>query len=394
MDNINHRTSYLFNLYYKKQATQAEIDELFLLLNNLNDEQLSQLMQANWDNTGNDETLFTPEKSEFILNDIFQKSDTGDQPVKLKHSTVWGWGKIAALAIITLSIGLLIVKKSTRKIETVNKAKVVHDALPGDNRAILTLSNGDKIALDNSAKGIVVTQGNIAIVKSKKGCINYKATNIASTNAIAFNTITTPKGGQYQVILPDGSKVWLNALSSLKFPTQFTGNERRVEITGEAYFEVAKNAQMPFIVKTEREEVKVLGTHFDVMDYKSEGVLKTTLLEGSILLTTAKSAHVLKPGNQAMMDDLNDLRIIQDVDVDQVVAWKDGFFQFKDTDIKEIMSQAERWYDVDVSYLGNIPTKQFTGKISRNVNLSEMLGMFKYAGINFSIEGKKITIIN
>lgn len=396
MNNIDERVFYLFNLYYKKQASRKELNELFELLDQLNDEQLTHLMQSTWDDVNTGDVLFEPAKSKAILSNILSAASTADNVIFIKPKSFLDWKKIAAVIFISLSIGAYFIKRKTDPDKnTIAQTQLMHDALPGNNKAILILSSGARVVLDNTSAGVVAKQGNALVTKSKDGEISYKeASAIADDNVIAFNTIATPKGGQYQVVLPDGSKVWLNAASSIRFPTAFTGAERHVEITGEAYFEVAKNPAMPFIVKVNREEVRVLGTHFNIMAYTDEHVLNTTLLEGSIRLTSGKSVHILKPGNQAVLNEQGQMRVIQDADVDGAVAWKNGLFQFDEEDIQSIMRQAARWYDVDISYRGKMSTRRFTGKIPRNVKLSELLSIFKYAGLNFDIEGKNITVIN
>lgn len=398
MNNINHKISYLFNLYYTRQATANEVQELFQLLKEhaVDDEQLTALMQKEWEGLNVPENLFDKHKSEAILKNILTAQRAADDSPRIKSVYLSAWFKIAATVLLTLSIGTYFyIKKTQQVVPLLVKAQLPHDALPGENKAILTLANGSTVVLDDKQNGLVAKQGNTLIIKSKDGQVGYKPTDSTLAGAqIAYNTISTPRGYQYQVVLPDGSRVWLNAASSLRFPTQFKGKERDVEITGEAYFEVAKNPDMPFIVKVNREEVRVLGTHFCIMAYDDERFLKTTLLEGSIKLTSAKSANILKPGNQALLNQAGDVSIIEDADVDEAVAWKNGFFQFKDANIEGIMRQAARWYDLNVSYRGKMPERQFTGKIPRNVKLSEMLSMFKYAGINFNIEANHITVIN
>lgn len=394
MNNIDKKVCYLFSLYQKKQASEEELAELFELLDALDNEQLTYLMQTAWDDV-TDDVLFEPAKSKTILSNILSTQSGDNVAVSINPPPFFDWRKIAASVIVVLCIGAYFVKKNMQgNSSVVAKTQLVHDALPGNNKAILTLSNGSNVVLDDAGKGVVARQGNVSITKNKFGQVKYSSIGAKANNVIVYNTITTPRGGQYQVVLPDGSQVWLNAASSIKFPTAFTGTERRVEITGEAYFEVAKNPAMPFIVKTYRQEVKVLGTHFNIMAYNDERALKTTLIEGSIMLTSGGYAHVLKPGDQSVLNDQGAVKIMPDADVDGAIAWKNGLFQFKDEYIQNILRQAARWYDVEVSYQGKVPVRQFTGKISRQVKLSALLNMFKYAGLNFTIEGKKITIIN
>jgi len=215
--------------------------------------------------------------------------------------------------------------------------------------------------------------------------------NASKPATAGLNKVSTPRGGQYKVQLPDGSKVWLNASSSIRFPSVFPAAERRVEITGEAYFEVVKDPSRPFTVSFNGTEVQVLGTSFNVMAYADERVSKTTLVEGSVSIRNHRSHAMLRPGQQAAL--LPGGRIQTDFKpVDEAVAWKDGMFYFKNAGVKDVMRQLSRWYDVEISYRGEVPVKQFTGRVSRDVNLSEILGMLRYAGVNCSLENSSIVI--
>ena len=267
-----------------------------------------------------------------------------------------------------------------------------HDVAPGGNRAVLTLANGSQIILDSAANGNLAQQGNTKIVKLDSGQLAYNSLNERSDDVL-YNTISTPRGGQYQIVLADGSKVWLNAASSLKFPTAFTGKERKVELTGEGYFEVAKNARMPFRVAVTGMTVEVLGTHFNINAYIDESTIKTTLLEGSVKVAKSDRQLVIKPGQQAELTPNAEFIIHNSIDVDEVMAWKNGLFNFNKADIKEIMRQAARWYDVDVVYEGNISGEKYIGKVARNTNLSEMMKILELNGVKYRIDGRKITVM-
>jgi hypothetical protein len=305
------------------------------------------------------------------------------------------WSKIAVAASITLIIGFSLYSVFTNRYKVVPKMvkTQLHDVPPGGNNAVLTLANGAKIILNNAKKGLLTRQGNVKVSKTTEGLLVYKTNrdDTASDDA-QFNTINTPKGGQYEVILPDGTKVWLNALSYLRFPANFSGKTRQVEISGEAYFEVARNPAKPFIVKSTRAEITVLGTHFNVNDYPDEAFSKTTLLEGSVKIKGKRSVGTLKPGDQALLNEGVEMKIAKDVDLDEAVAWKNGIFEFNKADITSIMRQTSRWYDIEVSYASPPSQVLYKGRISRNVNLSEMLSMIKYMGINYTFDGRKLTI--
>jgi len=265
------------------------------------------------------------------------------------------------------------------------------DLLPGHNKAMLTLSNGAVVDLDDAHTGKIARQGNAIADKAANGELVYKIVE-ANPPEMVFNTLTTPKGGQFKLVLPDGSEVWLNAASSITYPTSFAGNERKVEITGEAYLEIAHNPAKPFIVNVSGMEVKVLGTHFNINAYNDEAAVKTSLLEGSISLSKGGNAVMLRPGQQAQMTRDASLKVVNDVDMDEVVAWKNGFFAFNRADLQMVMRQIARWYDVDISYEGKIPERFFGGKIDRNINASDVLKILAESKVHFTISDKKIIV--
>lgn len=300
-----------------------------------------------------------------------------------------------AAAVILLTVSGIAVyhwynKHKQLQLAAQNQAVVKHDVDPGDNRAILTLANGTKLILDSAKIGLLNQTGNGSVNKTKDGQVVYSADKDQQNGPVAYNSISTPVGGQYQVVLPDGSKVWLNSASSLKFPTAFTGNERDVELTGEGYFEVARNKAKPFNVKVKNINVAVLGTHFNIMAYNDEATVKTTLLEGLVRLTQGNVSNTLKPGQQGVINDKG-IKII-DVDTDEAVAWKNGFFDFERANIQDIMKQLSRWYGTEVMYEGKIPDDEFVGKISRDVKLSQVLHILELSHVRFRIENKKIIV--
>ncbi|MGF7039761.1 FecR family protein [Mucilaginibacter lappiensis] len=304
---------------------------------------------------------------------------------------------VAAAAIILVAIGAgtyYYIQLNAKRSFIANSTKAIkHDVDPGNNKAILTLENGAKLVLDSAKIGTLAKKGKISIRKTKDGQLIYavdRGNDAATNEPITYNTITTPRGGQYQVILPDGTKVWLNAASSLKFPTAFAGNQRSVELIGEAYFEVTKNTAKPFMVKVDKMQVKVLGTHFNIMAYSDEAEIKTTLLEGAIQLNNGSKRNFLKPGQQGIVKDDN-VQVI-DADTDEAIAWKNGFFEFRRVSIQDIMKQLSRWYDTEVTYEGKIPDDEFVGKIERNVKLSQVLHILELNHVHFKIENKKITV--
>ena len=268
------------------------------------------------------------------------------------------------------------------------------DILPGGNRATLTLANGKTITLDRKSDGVLTEHEGLRITKTGSGQLLCSLVGIASKTEVAQNVITTPKGGQYQIMLADGTKVWLNAASSLRFPGAFNESSRVVELSGEAYFEVAKNQAKPFIVKTANNSIKVYGTHFNVMAYPDETVARTSLLEGSVSVSTGTVTSMIKPGEQAVSNADGRILVKEDINLRTVMAWKNGFFAFEDTGIEEVMRQVSRWYDVSVVYEGKVPSKRLTGTLSRNVKASALVNMLSYTGVNFRIEEKRIVVLN
>ena len=290
-----------------------------------------------------------------------------------------------------------------------------NDISPGGDKAMLTLEDGSSIVLDSTGNGRITRQGNAAVVKLANGQLAYQPDTHpangstpgktgSATTLPGYNTISTPRGGQYQIVLPDGSKVWLNAASTLRFPTAFVGKERKVELTGEGYFEVARNPSLPFKVsivsardrQTDGPEIEVLGTAFNVMAYEEEEDCRTTLVEGSVKIKKAGEARLLKPGQQSQITKEHPgsagIQIIDGADIDEATAWKNGRFEFKGN-IRGIMRQIARWYDVDVRYEGDVSAKNFGGAISRSSNVSETLKILELTGnIHFSLDGRAIIV--
>jgi transmembrane sensor len=262
---------------------------------------------------------------------------------------------------------------------------------PGGNKAILILSDGSSIALNDAKKGELATDKGVKIDKKANGQISYSR-NGADTNQLAnaFNTVITPRGGQYQLVLSDGTKVWLNSASSLKYPVTFTGNKREIQLSGEAYFEVAHNRHKPFRVISNGQVVEVLGTHFNVNAYADEPSVKTTLLEGSVKVQSNGISKTIKPNEQVLLKD-GSMNIAK-ADVNEAIAWKNGFFYFKDDDIKSVLRQLARWYNVDIKYEGEIPQREFSGEISKNIDASKLFAILSFEKITYHIENKTIII--
>lgn len=267
-------------------------------------------------------------------------------------------------------------------------------APPGAAKAVITLSNGQNIILDSVANGTVAVQGNASVVKTADGQIVYSAKGVAPANhQVLYNTLTVPRGSKVvSITLSDGTTVWLNAASSLRYPAVFTGNDRRVSITGEVYFEVAKNRSRQFIVEANGISTKVLGTHFNINAYEDEPETRITLLEGAVKIGSRDSERLLAPGQQAVITPAGNINIDTNTDIEEVMAWKDGRFQFGGAGIEEVMREITRWYNVEIEYEGNI-RQHFRGGISRNVEVSKVFKMLEATGaVHFKIADKKIIV--
>lgn len=307
---------------------------------------------------------------------------------------------VAAAVLLIASVGILIwgnqgqVKDSS----TAPAAKLKKDIAPGGNRAILKLADGTEIVLDGHATGVLANEGRTKISKTKDGMLLYDASGTDGTEssvvaASNINTLITPSGGQYMLILPDRTKVWLNAESAISYPSAFSDAERTVTLTGEAYFEVAKDKQHPFKVKAGAAEVKVLGTHFNIMSYADEGQIQVSLAEGAVRVKLADDTEVLSPGQQALIKAGAQHIILKSVDIDEVTSWKNGLFQFDNTPMEQVMRQIKRWYNVDVVYEGIKPNLYITGMVSRSNNVSKILTLIEETGgVNFEIGDKQIIV--
>jgi ferric-dicitrate binding protein FerR (iron transport regulator) len=298
----------------------------------------------------------------------------------------WGW---AAAVLLLFSLGtwwMVKIKPSPLP------AIVATTITPGKNGAILQLANGEKVVLDSMGNGLVAQQNGTKVLL-QNGQLSYDAA-AASNSTIAWNTMSTPKGRQFKIVLPDGSRAWLNAASSIRFPTVFAGNMRQVDITGEVYFEVAANASQPFRVNTPgNTTIDVLGTDFNVNAYTDEDCVNATLMAGSVKVSKNNFSALLKPGEQARVSSDAHIRTITAIDTEKVMAWKNGRFDFEDAGLKEVMRQLERWYDIEVVYEKNIPDIHFGGKLSMDMSLQGVLLTLQDTGVHFRLEGRKLIVM-
>ncbi len=398
-DNLNSNWKDLIEKYIDNTCTKEELNQILRLIENeKNTEGLSQILKENWEKLKSEKTnsdLDIDAKFSMLMKEAKQEAPVHSiESGSVKKKRKVYYAAAAAIIICMISVGTyyLLRPEYQNQIGSTQNSKIdKNDVNPGENKAVLTLADGSSIILDSNRNGTLATQGNTKILKLN-GMVSYN--NLSKkNNTVLYNTISTPRGGQYQLMLSDGSKVWLNAASSLRFPASFSGKERKVELLGEAYFEVAKNAAMPFKVKTNGMEVEVLGTHFNINSYEDESAIRTTLLEGSIKINKHGTSSLLKPGEQALLNKKGEIKIINHADVEEAIAWKEGKFQFDKADIHAVMRQIARWYDVDVAYQGSV-SSHFGGTISRNVNLSQVLNMLHLTGeVKFEIKDRKVMVM-
>ena len=392
----NQRITVLIQQFADGSISREDYAELIRHFNLTgNDEQLFTAMDEVW-NDADPPVPYTQEQEERFYQQLI--STPAFTPIKHTKRTLSLWSRLtaAAVVLVAVSAGIYFYRMADQPGDPNRFVK--NDLAPGGNKATLTLADGRVINLNDAAQGDLASQGGIAIMKTKDGQLVYSVKGADAANpaqAMLLNTIATPRGGQYQVNLPDGSKVWLNTSSSLKFPVQFSKNERRVVLSGEAYFEVAKNKLKPFVVKTAAQEVEVLGTHFNIHAYPDERNLKTTLMEGSVAISFTNPAikeALLKPGQQAQLSGSEQLKVL-DVDIEQAIAWKNGLFMFDGQDLEGIMKQVSRWYDVDVVFENDeVKKKTFKGTISRFNHISQLLQVLESTGsVEFKMEGRRIT---
>jgi ferric-dicitrate binding protein FerR (iron transport regulator) len=315
---------------------------------------------------------------------------------------IWRWAAAAAAVTgLVVLTGLYLRGRNDHTPEVAReKVKVYkNDVAPGVNGAVLRLADGSEVVLDSAGNGELTQQGNTKVIKQAGGQIVYRAQG--KSGAVLYNTLSTARGRQFSMILPDGTKVWLNSFSSIHYPTSFSGGSRMVEITGEAYFEVAPDAAMPFIVKTHQQEITVLGTRFNINSYEDEPAEKATLLEGMVRVSHASGRVVLRPGQQASVGrsaagGVSAAGIeVAEVNTDEAVAWKNGYFHFDNADIQTVMRQLARWYDVEVTYKGVLPTTggDFKGEIGRGLTLAQVLKVLEQTRVHFRIEEDKRIVL-
>lgn len=391
------RLEYLFDCYIRQNCSESEEAELMnLLADPENRIQIQKMIDEVIEKTGTEEKIPNSVAASIFKN-IINSNIENDITVKGENVFDIRWFKVAAAACILLFISLFVYwlfhyPANDKLIAATNIPSIKTAPIrPGGNHAVLTMGDGRTIELDSVQNGNIIN-GNSQIKKQGAVLVYDGSKTLKEGTVVTYNTLSTPRGGQYQLILPDGSKVWLNASSSIHFPTAFVGNERNVELTGEAYFEVAKNREKPFHVNVNGMQVEVIGTHFNVNAYVDEGAIKTSLLEGSVKIKKGNISGLLKPGQQGVLNKNSNNLEIRSADMNEVIAWKNGLFQFDGANIKAIMREISRWYDVQIEYRGIVPDRRFEGKISRDSQLSDVLRILELSNVKFAVEGKKIIV--
>lgn len=399
----NKRLQFLIKSLIDNEITKEQLEELSAMLKMpANDGVVFSEMEEVWNKISEDKS--NEISSEDLYSTITSDSrflNTSLQENFIRPKNRFGLLSYAAVIflICSIGVGVYFYKTSLKgfrndKVAVSNKSI---DKVINSNKAILTLSDGRQIILDQASQGELAEDSQAVISKTEDGQIVYNLSALKEKDHngdLIYNTITTPNGGNYQILLQDGTKVWLNAMSSLKFPTVFSSKERVVELTGEGYFEVAGNAAKPFFVKAGGSKIQVIGTHFNVAAYNDDYAIKTSLLEGIVKVHSNSASVTLKPGQQAIQENSSSFINVRNANMDDVMAWKNGYFIFRDEPIEQIMKKISRWYDIDVKYEGDMSGKEFGGKYLKNNTLSELLKSLELTGtVKFNVEGRRVTVM-
>lgn len=395
----DQRLKYLLEIYSSNKATDSEISELNKYLDEgIYEEQVKNFILNKLEENKGDNQI-PREVSEDILSSIFDtapKSSNINNPVEKNQIVLRNWKSWLTAAMIIFVIGFIAYPWLQPEVkESLAKQDSVIDFPPGTDQAMLTLWDGTLVQLNNVIDSTALHNAGLTINSSEGEIVSN-----SNSNSIGYNTLVTPLGGQYKIVLPDGSRAWLNAGSSIRFPTTFAGSERSVSISGEVYFEIQTNKQKPFIVQVKNDisgndmEVKVLGTHFNISSYPDDPTINTTLVEGSIEVRKGATKKLLSAGQQARISNNSDSQnvLVETVDTESVIAWKDGVFEFNGN-LQDILRQISRWYNVDVQYENEISNRAFIGTIARDNKISEVLKILELTGeVQFEIEENTVIV--
>ncbi|MBL7698936.1 MAG: FecR domain-containing protein [Chitinophagaceae bacterium] len=379
----SNRAQELLLRYIQQVASQDEIAELMDLAADANQQHLLKEAIANlWDRWPSTQML-SSEQSARLFGNI--EKTTSPRIIRMKWMP---WAAAACAIGIAFAIWLLPGKKTTQQPVTVARSHPVDVKPPAASHAMLTLEDGTQVPLDSMINGATYGSANVAISGRGDHEIKY-----AATTKVGTNTLSNPIGSRVvTLVLADGSKLWLNSGSSVTYPTAFTGNNRKVSMSGEVYFEVAKDRNKPFTVDAKTSSITVLGTHFNVSAYEEDALNRTTLLEGSVKVSHNKSEQLLKPGQQSEISNTG-LKLVNDVDLEATMAWKNGFMSFRSADIPSILRQIQRWYGVGLQYPENMPRRTFTGDLSRDLTLNQVLKLLEASKIHFKLENNVLTVL-
>ena len=387
-----NRINYLLRQFASGEITATELNELEIICALPDQEAL----MAHISTLIAQESTQVPQNaqpaSEKIFHEVMFSDKTAIGPVRpIRRYRLFA---AAAVLLLIVTTGAYFFFRKEEQHNTIAESRPLKpEKDPGRNTAVLTLADGSKIELDSAGNGIIATQGATNVLL-QQGQLAYDAQQNATEKSVAYNTITTPRGGEFALTLPDGTKVWLNAASSLRFPTVFTGGKRRVELTGEAYLEVAEDKAHPFEVHIRNVNVSVLGTQFNIMGYDDEPMLVTTLVSGAVKVETGgKSPQLLAPGQHAVLDHSSGSLRVEQADIIEETAWKNGQIHFNGANIRQIMRQVSRWYDADIVFKGNVADLDFTCTVSRKDKLSKLLALLELTGaVHFTMENGKIIV--
>jgi transmembrane sensor len=376
---------FLLQRYYNGIATAAEEEELFAALRADGEEEEWTALISELHASALPDPTYDPARYEDAVNQILHPAITTGKV----RSFRWYYAAAAAVLLLIATIGYLTRQQPTPA-TTPTLATITTDVKPGKNGAVLTLGDGSQVVLDSLNNGIVTTQQGTKLLLSN-GQLSYDA---SAAGTVSYNTMTTPRGRKFRLQLPDGTNVWMNAASALTYPTAFTGNNRSVTLSGEAYFEVTPNKALPFIVKINNETaVEVLGTHFNISSYQDDASISTTLLEGAVQVKVKQQSRRLQPGQQLQINQLSGATTLRgQVDTLAVIAWKNGALNFQDKKLTAVISMIARWYDIDVVYETTPPDITFVGEIGSDVTLASVLTFLRESGIHFRLEGRKLIV--
>lgn len=375
-------------------SPQEALELMDYLRDDLSSRTLLNEMQAAFRQVKPDNSSNSGEPGDRIRKELLQHIQ-GTQVISMPPSRRnYGPFKLAAAAAVIIGLTIPAIyffrQPAVTSVATVTKKTAPAEGAPGQHKAVLTLANGEKIVLDSAGIQQLAQQGNSAI-HNQGGQLVYVKTKGAN-NAPIYNTLTTAAGETYPLVLADGSRIWLNAASSIRFPATFAGDERRIELTGEAYFEIAHDAHRPFRIQVNQMTVDVLGTNFNINSYADEATINTTLLEGAVKINSKKGSIQLSPGEQSQVSPNGNVKRVTGVNTAEIIAWKEGYFQFESTDLTTVLRQFSHWYDVEIVYEGSIKPRKFFGMISRRSSLVNVLKMLNANDVNYRLEGKKLIV--